>query len=234
MMRASVRRRTAAAWRLRQVAVAALLVLPSTSCGRHAGEAHDAAVRDTQPAADTIGPLTGPRPETAGEERLPTLEVVEVWAVDDWRPQPRASCGSAGDDAGIPRESGTVHVFFGCAGPDGRHAAAVPVRAVTVPPGADPREAAVRALIAGPTPEERRAGFTSALESVDGGAAFTVRVDADTATLDFASAGLADPRQMAGRAAVAQIVAALGQFRPIRFVRVRVDGEPLCRTMGEC
>ncbi len=92
----------------------------------------------------------------------------------------------------------------------------------------------MRALLTGPTAAERRAGFSSTFGATSAGAKFTVRLDRDTATVDFDSSAGDVAKSFEGRASVAQLVATLGQFPEIRYVRVRVSGQPLCRVLDEC
>ena len=221
--------------RMRRAAVVTVVAIGWLACARQpdtgGGRAAEGRERSS---ADTLGPPGGPpgpgAPSAGAATRSPP---VEVFAVDDWRPPPTSECGAAGSAPSAAGAPG-VRVFFGCTGAEGRYTPAVPARRVAVPAGADARTAAVRALLAGPSPAERRAGFGSAFGRGSAGVGFALRLDADTATLDFDRAIAAVPMVFVGRATIAQIVATLGQFPETRFVRVRVGGDPLCRVLNEC
>ena len=137
--------------------------------------------------------------------------------------------------AAPPDSATSVRVFFGCTPASGPVLPAVPARVVATAPGSDPQEAALRALLAGPTSAEQSAGYLSnfgaasqdvdfALERFDNG---LVVVDLDPAIrkVQFIFVSNMD---------AAQIVATLGQFPDVKRVTILVGGQLLCQVIEQC
>jgi hypothetical protein len=139
-------------------------------------------------------------------------------------------------EVAAPTDTATsARVFFGCTPASGPVLPAVPARIVTVAPGSDPKAAALRALLAGPTSAEQSAGYLSnfgaasrdvefALKTFDNG---LVVVDLDPAIrkVQFIFVSNMD---------AAQIVATLGQFPDVKRVTILVGGQLLCQVVEQC
>jgi spore germination protein GerM len=126
-------------------------------------------------------------------------------------------------------------VFFGCQPASGVLLNAVAARRASVPAGTDARETALRVLLRGPTPDEKRAGYLSNFGPSTANVGFTLRVQQNgTSTVDFDSAIRNVKFIFVSMMDVAQIVAALGQFPEVRRVQILIGGQEWCRAMGEC
>jgi hypothetical protein len=168
----------------------------------------------------------------------------QALAVSVYTASAPSKCGLA-----PPRSEGggtTATVYFGCAPRQGPLVLAVPARIVRVESGSDPMRVALRALFAGPTDAESRAGYISSFSAASAKIPFRVArlanglavVDFDRAILDV-NAPRPDPTQNPRHLFVAtmdahQIVATLGQFSGVRRVAILIGGEPWCRVRGEC
>ena len=91
--------------------------------------------------------------------------------------------------------------------------------------------AAVEALLAGPSDEERDAGLTT--EIPDGTELLDLAVADGTATVDLSGAFDDGGGSASMQARVAQVVATLTQFPSIERVAFRLDGEPVTAIGGE-
>lgn len=120
---------------------------------------------------------------------------------------------------------------------------AVPARHVPVPPGTSPKDAALHALLAGPTSLERQVGYlatfgpesqaiTFDIEVLDGG--LTV-VNFDPAILNVVVSS-PDRRThvFVANEDAYQIVATLGQFPDVQRVAILVGGQLLCKVLDVC
>ena len=91
--------------------------------------------------------------------------------------------------------------------------------------------AALEALLAGPSDEERDAGMTT--EIPDGTELLDLAVADGTATVDLSGAFDDGGGSASMQARVAQVVATLTQFPSIERVAFRLDGEPVTAIGGE-
>jgi hypothetical protein len=100
-----------------------------------------------------------------------------------------------------------------------------------VPATIAPAGAAMRELLAGPTPEELAAGLHTQIPPGTEVRGLTIRDGIATVDLsgDFAAGG--DPTEERGR--LGQVVYTLTQFPTVDGVRFRIDGEPLVFRSGE-
>lgn len=209
-----------------------LFIAACTSGPRPADTTQSAAGAGSTPAAerpDTIGPPGEGRPRDTVRDGTSRV-LVEALAVNAWRPGSPASCGLASP----PRSGGDVTLFFGCTPTNGPVLGAIPARRLSVGAGAEAKEAAIAALLRGPTAAERAAGYLSNFGERSAGTPFTIRMRGDTSVVDLDSRIRDVPMIFVGRTDVAQLVATLGQFPDVRFVIIRVGGHPLCRVLGEC
>jgi spore germination protein GerM len=212
--------------------------------------ADSTALNATAPADESAKTSTETVPtETAGSaasSRWPQQSTLErqALAVSVYTVSAPSNCGLAS-----PRsESGatTATVYFGCSPRQGPLVPAVPARIVRVESGSDPMRVALRALFAGPTDPESRAGYISSFSAASAKIPFRVArlanglavVDFDRAILDV-NAPRPDPTQNPRHLFVAtmdahQIVATLSQFPGVRRVAILICGEPWCRVRGEC
>jgi hypothetical protein len=98
--------------------------------------------------------------------------------------------------------------------------------------GAASPEAAVRALLAGPSGAiEADLGFTSAIP--EGTELHSVSVDGPVATVDLSQRFESGGGSLSMQARVAQVVFTVTQFAPIEQVRFRLDGNPVSTIGGE-
>ena len=190
----------------------------------------------TRRSADTVtgaGQVTGRRDTSA---RARTLQSRVIYDVTGWRPGNAAACGLP-DPALPPSAPGgrRVTVFFGCQPASGTLLNAVPARRASVPAGTDARETALRVLLRGPTPEEKRAGYLSNFGPSTANVGFTLRVHPNgTATVDFDSAIRNVKFIFVSMMDVAQIDATLWQLPEVRVEQNLIGGQEWCRAMGEC
>jgi hypothetical protein len=153
-----------------------------------------------------------------------------------------AACGLPSVPA--PADLGkTVRVFFACGSTKGPTLAAIPARTVPVPPDADPKATALRALLAGPTPAERRAGYLATFGPTTQATPFTIEVlDGGLAVVDFDPAILnvivvsPDRRThvFVANEDAYQVFVTLGQFPDVKRVTILVGGRPLCKVQEAC
>lgn len=140
---------------------------------------------------------------------------------------PTSAAAGDGPDCASGREPGDdeVGVYFVCAHPDGSTELTAATR--TVADGADPAAVALEALLAGPTPDERDAGWISDLPSAD------AELDHRDGTLvvDFDSDTINTELLLANDDLHRQIESTLVPFGQ---VEVTVDGQGLCEIDPEC
>jgi len=129
---------------------------------------------------------------------------------------------------------GSVQIFFGCTPRSGQVVGAVPARVVPVSSGRAERSA-IEALLAGPTALERQEGYVSNFGEASRGIPFEVEIRGDgLAVVNFDQAIRSQAKAFISNLDARQVVATLGQFSGVRRVLILVEGEPLCRTLGEC
>jgi len=92
-------------------------------------------------------------------------------------------------------------------------------------------ETALRALLAGPSPDERRQGMTSEIPA--GTALRSVRVDGTTLTVDLSSNFASGGGSTSMLARLSQIVYTATQFPQIPQVRLLLDGQRVQALGGE-
>lgn len=113
--------------------------------------------------------------------------------------------------------------------------AAVPARVVPVPADQKPERVALEALLAGPTDQERQAGYLSSFGSSSRGVAFEAEIRSDgTALVNFDQAIRDHAKAFVSNIDARQVVATLSQFPGVERVLILVEGDPLCRALGEC
>jgi spore germination protein GerM len=128
-----------------------------------------------------------------------------------------------------------VLVFFGCTPKEGPVVGAVPARVLTVPAGAKPERVAVEALLAGPNAGERQAGYVSNFGDASRGVEAQVEIRGNgLAVINFDQAIRDRARVFVSSLDARQVVATLGQFPGVERVLILIEGEPLCRALGEC
>jgi Sporulation and spore germination/Immunoglobulin-like domain of bacterial spore germination len=91
--------------------------------------------------------------------------------------------------------------------------------------------AAVRELLAGPTADDRSAGLQSEIPS--GTKLNGLTIDNGVATVDLSRAFQSGGGSTSMQLRVAQVVYTLTQFRSVKRVRFRIDGEPVDAIGGE-
>ena len=130
---------------------------------------------------------------------------------------------------------GSVRAFFGCTPKSGPVVGAVPARVVSVPSGERAERAAVEALLAGPTAEERQEGYVSNFGEASRGIQFEVEIRSNgLAVVNFDQAVRSQAKAFVSNLDARQVVATLAQFPGVRRVLILIEGEPLCRVLGEC
>jgi hypothetical protein len=192
---------------------AAVLVVSATACGGGDERAsQSAATARAQPTAPT-----GSVPSITTGSAAPSP--------DSAAPAPTAAPGSGTSQAATPGAERVVPIaaYFV------RDEAVAPAaRAATSPAVAS---AAVRALLDGPTADERAAGLTSAVPP--GTRLRSLRIEAGVAVVDltgtFASGGGSASMQLR----LAQLVTTLTQFPTVSSVRLWLDGEVATTLGGE-
>lgn len=128
----------------------------------------------------------------------------------------------------------SVQVFFGCTPKTGPVLGAVPARVVPVS-GAKAERVALQALLSGPTPRERQEGYVSNFGEVSRGVPFEVEIRGNgLAVVNFDQAVRSQAKAFVSNLDARQVVATLGQFPNVRRVLILIEGEPLCRALGEC
>jgi germination protein M len=91
--------------------------------------------------------------------------------------------------------------------------------------------AAVRALLDGPTPAERRAGMSTSIPAATG--LHTLSLRNGLVTIDLTDAFTADGSSVSVHTRLAQVVHTLTQFHTVRTVVFQVDGKPVTAFSGE-
>jgi germination protein M len=91
--------------------------------------------------------------------------------------------------------------------------------------------AAVRALLDGPTPAERRAGMSTSIPAATG--LHTLSLRNGLATIDLTAAFAEDEGSVSAYTRLAQVVHTLTQFRTVRTVVFQLDGKPVTAFGGE-
>lgn len=94
-----------------------------------------------------------------------------------------------------------------------------------VPPGMAPAEAAIRALVAGPTQDEAARGWSSAIPA--GTSVVQAVVNADSAEIDLSPEVLSGLDEAALAAIFDQFKSTLGDFPSIGSIRLTCGGQPL-------
>jgi germination protein M len=102
-------------------------------------------------------------------------------------------------------------------------------RSVPLTPGVG--AAAMRALLAGPTAEDRAAGLSSAVPS--GTTLLGLDIAGGVATVDLSSQFAAGGGSLSMQARVAQVVHTLTQFPTVESVRFELEGRPVTALGGE-
>jgi hypothetical protein len=207
------------------------MALLGGACTSSPGALDTMGTRSPPAHPDTIARLgASPSRQDTGRNAGLSRAFTEALAVDVWKPGSAEACGLHEPAVG----GGSVVLFFACTPRTGPMLPAVPARRLTVNGGSGAKEGTVAALLRGPTPDERRAGFLSNFGERTAGTPFTLRMRGDTAVVDLDRRIRDVPMMFVGRNDVAQLVATLGQFGDVRQVVIRVGGKPLCRVLGEC
>lgn len=205
-----------------------------------AGNQPEPARTEAAPSAGTASTAPAAAPAATGSVKAPTASLtamkehaLEVRAYGGEEP---SRCGlQAPRGAGSGGSASAVQVFFGCTPQSGPVVGAVPARVVTVPSGQRPERVALEALLAGPTEQERQAGYLSTFGSGSRGVAFETEIRSDgTAVVNFDQSIREKAKAFVSNIDTRQIVATLGQFPGVERVLILVEGDPLCRALGEC
>ena len=210
---------------------------PASSSEGSAGSAPQA------PADRRAGaPPPVPVPQTTGTAnaagvRAPVSSLASLeehaLAVRAYGAEEPSRCGLKAPGGASPPSS--VQVFFGCNPQSGPVVPAVPARVVPVPAGGRPERAAIEALLAGPTADESRAGYVSNFGNASRGVEFEVEVrNNGLAVINFDQAIRDRARAFVSNLDAHQVVATLGQLPGVQRVLILVEGEPLCKALGEC
>jgi hypothetical protein len=212
-----------------------------TACGSQPSAPGATAVAGSAPPSNTAAaPAATSVGETSsaviapGTDR-PARELLEqqALAVATYQPSDPAACGLRPIDA--PASSGSARIFFGCTPASGPVLPAAPAREIAVSPGADAKQAALRALLAGPSSAERQAGWLSNFGPASENVAFKLDVLEDgLAVVDFDPAIRDVEFVFVSNMDAAQIVATLGQFPDVQRVTILIDGTLLCQATEEC
>lgn len=227
------------------VACAVLVVLTLAGCGTSPAPTPTPARseddrEETQAPAQTqtqSSPQAQPQTAQAAEVSPPTASLAELrehaLAVRTYGAEAPSRCGLENPSGGTSASS--VQVFFGCTPQSGPVIGAVPARVVPVPSGSKPEQVAVEALLAGPTAQERQAGYVANFGDASRGVGFQVELRNDgTAVINFDQAIRERARAFVSNLDARQVVATLGQFPGVERVLILVEGEPLCKALGEC
>ena len=212
------------------------------ACGAPAPPAGSPAPADDRAEA-TPEPMPEPMPDSTAQPAATgavTAPRSPLAAMREHALEVRAYGAEASSRCGLPAPQGGgsasgVQVFFGCTPQSGPVVAAVPARVVPVPAGQRRERVALEALLAGPTEQERQAGYVSTFGSGSRGVAFEAEVRSDgTAVVNFDQAIREKAKAFVSNMDARQIVATMGQFPGVERVLILVEGEPLCRALGEC
>lgn len=238
-------------WRRRGLAIsscAALILL--AACGApstptNSADSAQAAPSPTPPGRRADAPPPVPVSENAGADaanaagavRPPRASLAELrehaLSVRTHGAEDPSRCGLTAPRSASPPSS--VQLFFGCTPESGPVVAAVPARVVSVPAGTAAELVALRSLLAGPTAEERKAGYVSNFGEGSRGVGVEVEIRNDgMAVVNFDQAIRAQARAFVSNLDARQVVATLGQFPRVERVLILIEGEPLCKALGEC
>ena len=92
----------------------------------------------------------------------------------------------------------------------------------------------LQALLAGPTPKEKEAGYVSNFGRGSANIGFRVRVQDDSVAIaDFDPAITKIPMAFVTTMESSQVVATLGQFPGIKRVMILVGGQPLSKAVSQ-
>lgn len=206
--------------------------------------------QSTTPDTPTIAPLTvtaialpttpsspAPAATASGEQaNRPARELLEQHALGaaTYPPGDPAACGLPQVEAPAdPKASGRV--FWGCTPTTGPVLSAVPARQIPVASGSDPKEAALRALLAGPTDDERQAGYLSNFGAASQNVEFTIETPGDGLVVVDFDAAIRDVEFIfVSNMDATQIVTTLGQFPEAERVTILIDGQLLCQVTEQC
>lgn len=203
---------------------AALLALLVIACAGDpaAHSAGDATEPAEARAASATTHTGGDAPGFLEDEAEVDMQALSTSA---YRPSDPAQCGFPD----VAAEGGAI-IYFGCTPESGPIVRAVPARRIA---DAD-SEAALAALLEGPTEAEREQGFLSSFGPATAAVEWRLGERDGLAWVDF------DPEILEAEGIftvpmdAAQIVATLGQFESTDRVLILVGGEPLCKALGEC
>lgn len=182
-------------------------------------------------------PVPGTEAEEGDEIKAPAASLA---ALSEHALPVRTYGSEAPERCGLPTPTSasppsSVQVFFGCTPESGPVVGAVPARVVAVPEGSRPERVALEALLAGPTAEERRTGYVSNFGEGSRRVGVEVEVRNDgMAVVNFDQAIREQGRAFVSNIDTRQVVATLGQFPSVERVLILVEGEPLCKALGEC
>lgn len=198
---------------------------PQVPADRRAGAPPPVPVPQTPGTANAAG-VRAPVSSLASMEE-------HALAVRTYGAEEPSRCGLKAPGSASPPSS--IRVFFGCNPQSGPVVPAVPARVVPVAAGGKPERAAIEALLAGPTAQESRAGYVSNFGDASRGVEFEVEIRNDgLAVINFDQAIRDRARAFVSTLDARQVVATLGQFPGVQRVLILVEGEPLCRALGEC
>lgn len=224
-------------------ACAALALLTACSAPAPPATSSEGSAAPQTPADRRAGaPPPVPVPQTTGTSnasgvKAPVSSLTSMeehaLAVRTYGAEEPSRCGlKAPGNASLPS---SVQVFFGCNPQSGPVVPAVPARAVPVAAGGKPERTAIEALLAGPTAEESREGYVSNFGDASRGVGFEVEIrNNGLAVINFDQAIRDRARAFVSNLDARQVVATLGQFPGVQRVLILVEGEPLCKALGEC
>lgn len=208
-----------------------LCALFALACG---GNGHDLAARPGDDRAEPAGPMATTSREPVADKTRDAGEpdflddadevAMQALSVSVYGPGDAAECGLPEVDAG-----GGALVYFGCTPETGPVIRAVPARVAAPDP-----EAALAALLDGPTEAERERGYLSSFGPETASVGWTLGRRGSLVWVDFDRDVLDVEGLFVTPMDAAQIVATLGQFENTGKVLILVGGEPLCRAQGEC
>lgn len=137
-----------------------------------------------------------------------------------------------GPDSPDPLESDQVAVFFVCQPRHGPVDVAATVRRVGS--SGDPQRAAMALLLAGPTAQERKAGFRTQLGGPKDGVTFDLTRRKSSVKVNLSRQALDLPALLVTPFPTRQIVSTMRQFESVRRVELYIAGKPLCSYDPEC
>jgi hypothetical protein len=163
------------------------------------------------------------RPWVAATVALVAAVALAGCGSDDAQPQPSTS-GSTQAETRPDTGTTTFAVFLA------RDERVAPVRR-TVPHTPGVARAALTALLAGPSPDDRAAGYGSAIPA--GTELLDVAIANGTATVDLSGAFAAGGGSSSMLTRIAQVVFTVTQFPGVERVAFRLDGRPVTEIGGE-